>query len=459
MGVDAADWHGLERVMHRAPPGPRGGLSLLRSLRADPLCAVVSLVAQYGDVVGFRIGGRRVLLLRHPEDVQRVLQARQSRYSKRTLPISRLRSVLGDGLVTSEGASWRRQRRALQPAFREAAIHAMIPVVAETVSRDLAIWAEHASEGTSLDAAAEMRRLAFKIVGEAMLGQDLADIVDDARYAVERLQNQAIFRLYRPVSLPLWLPTPGNLAFRRSLRRLQRIVMRILEELRMRGGDAGILYPHLLETCGSGLTDRDRERQLRDELLTMLLAGHENTGNALAWMLGLLCAHRDMERTAFEEVDRQLRGRTPTPERLARMPFTRQIVRESLRLFPPSWLLVRRAEVEDSVRGYRIKKGSLVLVSPFLTHRHPDFWPDPERFDPGRFAPSAAPRHRYSYFPFGGGRRRCIGEKFALVEMQIVLCAVLERFTLQPEVPELASPRAMVSLAPDGGIWMRPQMR
>jgi len=427
----------------------RVGAGLVRALRADPLEEMSRLVREHGDLVRFRAAGRHIVLAAHPDAVQQVLQSRHTRYSKRTPPIHRLRSVLGEGLVTSEGDHWRSQRRTIQPAFKFSEIRALTPTIEEIVEAELAPW-HRRDVAEPRDIAGEMRRLAFRVVGITLLGADLADLVDDARGALELLQDQANSRLYRVTAPPSWIPTRPNRGFRRALVELGHVVDRVIDRLHAQ--------PEHERTAFSSLIESMPAAQFRDELVTLLLAGHENTGNALAWMLDLVSRNPEVERSARSEVDGSLDGRPLTSGLLAELPYTRQVVLEALRIYPPSWLLLRRAEHPDRIGEHEVARGTLVMVSPYLTHRHEQFWPDPEAFDPGRFTAERMPEHRCAFIPFGAGPRKCIGDQFALIEMQVVLCSVLRHFRLRPEGPP-PRPRAAVSLLPDGGLWMTPVLR
>ena len=441
----------LRQTQGRTPPGPSGHLLLgnVPAFRRDPLAFLIGAVRDWGDVVALRIGRQHAYLIWRPQDVQHVLQNDGSRYSKNAASLGRLSAVLGRGLVTSTGELWRRQRHIVQPAFQPkgGALLSLGPVVTNAVTELMAQW----RPGAFVDIHREMMRLAFYVVGETLFGADLREDAEAVRGALAEIQRQTNQRLDALVSIPLWLPTSRNRDFRRAVATLDRVVTGIIA----RRADAPAPHPGQADLLSTLVGSMD-QRQLRDEIVTLLLAGHENTGNALTWMWYLLARHPDIVDRLADELARILGRRSPAWDDLPHLPYARMVVEETLRLYPTSWLMLRRAEEPDEIGGFAIERGAIILISPYLTHRHPQHWPDPDVFDPERFVESrSTTRHRFAYLPFGGGPRKCVGSGFASAEMQLVLASVAQRFVLELESGEMPVPLPVVSLPPRNALRMR----
>jgi cytochrome P450 len=426
-------------------PGPPGTrlLGHVQAFRRDPLGFLRDSVATYGDVVRFRFGPTPVFLLRHPDDLHRVLQTNAANYTKDTIPLRRLGFVLGRGLVTSEGMAWYRQRRLVQPAFSGEALTALSPRIEEAVRDLVDRWAAFADTGITIDLHQEMSRHAFRVVGTVLLRMELGSESEVVRQATSALEEAASDMLSAPVVPPRWFPTRRNRAIARAVAALDRVVYGIIARRRREQPGDDLLDRLIARPDGPSADDR----QARDEIVTLLLAGHENTGSALAWTWYLLASHPRVFHRLRDELGRKLQGRLPVGSDLPNLRYTRQVLMESLRLFPPAWLLARSALGDDTLGGQRIPRGSLVLLCPFLTHRHPDFWPDPERFDPDRFAPGAAWPQR-AWLPFGLGRRYCVGSMFALIESGLTVAALAQRYRVRLVSDTPVEPRAAVTLLP-----------
>jgi cytochrome P450/protein-S-isoprenylcysteine O-methyltransferase Ste14 len=435
-------------LRRKQAPGPGGGHWLLGhvpAFRRDPLAFMRDAVHTWGDVVAFRAGRQRAYLIWRPEHVQQVLQNDPpgGGYSKNVAPLGPMGDVLGRGLVTSTGEEWRRQRQIVQPAFhpRAGAMQSLAATVTSAVTEMMAQW----RPGAVVDVHGEMMRLAFLVVGETLFGADLREHAVVVRRALEEIQRQSNQRIDALVSLPLWVPTRRNRAFRQAVATLHGVVSNVIA----RPGGLGSLLTEL-----RGSMD---ERLLHDQIVTLLLAGHENSGNALTWMWYLVARHPAVAERLTAELEDVLEGRVPTLDDLPHLPYTRMVAEETLRLYPPGWVTLRRAEEPDEIGGFAIERGAIIVISSYLTHRHPQHWPDPDVFDPERFAESrSAARHRFAYLAFGGGSRRCVGGGFAIAEMQLVLATVAQRFSfeLATEAPPLA-PLPVVSLPPRDGLRMR----
>jgi cytochrome P450 len=431
------------------PPGPRPGLPLARliAFRRDPLGDLARLRARHGDVAAFRMGPRWFYLLSHPDLVRDVLVTHHRGFTK-SLALQRARVLLGDGLLTSEGEFHLRQRRLAQPAFHRERVAEMAAVMARRAEAAADRW----RAGTTVDAAHEMMRLTLGIAGETLLGVDVENEADEIGGALT--DALGLFdRLHNPLG-PLLdrLPVPGTLRMRRARRRLDDTIYRAITQRRESGEERDDLLGMLLaardeEGDGGGMTDL----QLRDELLTLFLAGHETTANALAWTWHLLSRNPDAEARLHDELRTVLGGRTPAAGDYPALPYTRAVVAESMRLYPPAWTIGREPVHEWEAGGYRIRRGSVVLVSPWVVHRDARWWPEPLAFRPERWlgdAESAQPR--FAYFPFGGGVRKCIGEGFAWMEGVLALATLARRWRLAalPGVEPVLEPR--ITLRPVG---------
>jgi cytochrome P450 len=413
--------------------------------------------ARFGDVVDLGIPMKRVVLIHDPEALQHVFRDNYKNYTKDTLQYRALATITGNGLLTSDGEHWRRQRRLQQPAFSRAKIDALDAIVVPTVDSMLDRWETFARDGTSFDVDAEMMRLALEVVGRALFGIDLGQQAPALTRAVLAALDFIVHRARHPFTPPLWVPTTENRAFARSLRELDRAVRTILEERRRRGSDErdvlGLLLAARDPDDGRPMSDGE----LRDEVLTLLIAGHETVASALTWTWLLLAQHPAAGDAVREEVLGTLGQRAPTSADLARLPLLRGAFAESLRLYPPAWVISRKAIAADVVRGYAVPAGALVVVSTYVLHRRAASWETPERFLPSRFV-GESEHHRFSYLPFGGGPRVCIGNEFALTEAALVLARVIQRMRLS--LSSEASPQvdALVTLRPRGGLWVRARL-
>jgi cytochrome P450 len=434
------------------PPGPRNHFpgAKLRALQYRPLPFLERVAREYGDASSFRVGPKRIYFFNHPDLVREVLVTRGTSF-KKGLALQRTKIVLGEGLLTSEGELHQRQRRLAQPAFHRQRIqHYGEEMVAKAlVARDR--W----RDGQELDVAHEMMRLTLAVVAKTLFDADVDDEADEIGAALTEVMLMFPLLLHPLAELLVRLPfLPQVRRFRRAMARLDHTIYTLIEEHRA-AGDRGDLLSMLLlatdlEGDGRGMSDL----QLRDESMTIFLAGHETTANALAWTWYLLARNPDAERELHRELDTVLGGRTPAPADYSRLPYTEMVLAESMRLFPPAWGLGRYATDDVRIGDWIVPKDALVLLAQWVTHRDARFWPEPERFDPLRFTPEAkAARHKGLYFPFGGGTRVCIGEGFAWMEGVLLLATLAQRWRFErgPDV----DPIALITLRPKGGMGMR----
>ena len=435
------------------PPGPRArfpGHTLLEFARRR-LPFLVESAEKYGDIVFFKVGNERIYLLNHPDLIRDVLVTNQKNFTK-SRALVRAKKVLGEGLLTSEGEFHLRQRRLAQAAFHRDRIATYARAMVAYAQRTRSRWIS----GEILDVHDEMMKLTLAIVAQTLFSADVegeAAEIGDALTTTFAAFNIGILPFSEVLER---LPLPYMRRFNSARARLDTTIYRIIHDRRASGEDKGDLLSMLLmaqdtETAGGGMTDI----QIRDEAMTIFLAGHETTANALTWTWYLLSQHPEVEARFHRELQ-TLGNRLPTPDDFARLTYTRMILAESMRLYPPAWAVGRRAIADFEIGGYHIPARSMVLMSQYITHRDPRFYPTPERFDPDRWLPDVvASRPKFAYFPFGGGTRICIGEHFAWMEGVLVLATIGQRCRLGyvgTTAPEI-DPK--ITLRPRDGMPMR----
>ncbi len=439
------------------PPGPRGSVLLgsLPEARRDPLAFVLRLSAEYGDLAHIRLATLRVFLLNHPDDIEQVLVTHHHRFVKGRA-FGRARRLFGRGVLTSDGALHSRQRRLMQPAFQRPRMSAYAEVMTALAVQRCDRW----RPGDTIDIAAEMSQLTLAIAATALFGADTAERLNGLGETLETATSLLEVALLPLAPVVDVLPLPHIRRLRAARAKLDRVLDDIIEQRRRDARDTGDLLSILLRAQEDTSAGRMSDEQLRDELTTILLAGHETTANALAFTWYLIARHPQVEARLHAEVD-GLVGHATAAKDVVMLPYTRMVFAESMRLFPPAWLLGRVAIEMHEARGYVVPAGSLVVLSPWAVQRSARHFPDPERFDPDRWRPDRlAERPRFSYFPFGGGSRGCLGEAFAWMEGVLVLAEVARRrrFRLVDEAKALELLPA-ITLKPKGGIRVRVESR
>jgi cytochrome P450 len=446
-----------EAARENEAPGSLGQVLIgkARELLRNPIELIVSSWRRFGDVSKIKAGLNTAHLVVHPDDVKHVLVDNSRNYVRDEVAFRELERLLGEGLLTTDGEAWRRKRRIMQPAFHVQKIHAMATDMAAVTSTILASWKAVADNKLSIDIAAEMGRLTLQIAGRALFHTDTESDQTAFGIALPILLRHMAHRARAVIRLPEAIPTAGNRRFRDALDRLNAIVRSTIEDRRRAPAGHHDVLSLLMdaqdEETGKGLSDEE----LRTEVLTLFIAGQETSATGLSWTFYQLSKNPLAARELHAEVDRVLCGRNPTIEDIPKLTYTKAVIEESMRLYPPAWLLFRKAIGEDRVSDHVLPAGSTVWLSPYLTHRHPAFWKNPEGFDPTRFLPEqSAGRHPFAYLPFGGGPRKCIGFAFAMLEMQIALAMITQAYRLelvpgyQPEI------EAGFTLRPRDGIWM-----
>ncbi|MEM7154548.1 MAG: cytochrome P450 [Myxococcota bacterium] len=436
------------------PPGPPGVplLAIIRLLR-NPLQTLTATREQYGDVTCFRVGKIRFVSVADPELAHHVLVRNHRNYIK-SASYQGLQLVLGQGLVTSEGSHWRRQRKLAQPAFHRQRLAKLAETMAECVHERLEQW--DARQSPEVDLHEEMMQLTLRIVGRTLFGTDLGSDLGDLGPVITTCLHKANDYAESIVKVPLWVPTPSNLRFNRAKKRLDDIVHEIIEQRRTSGEERDDVLGMLMGATDDSGTERMSDQQLRDEVMTLFMAGHETIATAMSWTWMLLHEHPEIAREVRAEAQSVLGGWAPGFDDLPKLTYTGRVVDEVMRLYPPAWIVEREAVADDQLGPWSIPAGTTVAVSPWLMHRHPDLWERPEHFDPDRFtAERAADRPKHAYLPFGAGPRICIGNHFALMEAKIILATMIQRYDIELVDPDAIVLDPRVTLRPRNGMPAR----
>ncbi|MEV6623171.1 cytochrome P450 [Amycolatopsis sp. NPDC051114] len=439
------------RAARTAPPGPprRATFRLLKQLFTDRLALMGDNAGTYGDVVRIAIGPKAMYLVNHPDLAKHVLADNAANYHK-GIGLQEARRALGDGLLTSDGDTWKTQRRTIQPVFQPKRISRQAAVVASEVDAVIKRLAGHDGPVEILH---EMTGLTLGVLGKTLLDAELGGY-ETLGHSFEAVQDQAMFEAVTLSMVPQWVPLKKQVEFRTAREDLRRIADELVEQRLANPVENGEDVLSRLIASGSA-AGASRER-MRDELITLLLAGHETTASTLGWAFHLIDEHPEVaERLHAEAVD-VLGDRLPEHEDLRKLTYTVAVVEEVMRLYPPVWLLPRIAQADDEIGGYHVPAGSDVVVVPYTLHRHPEFWTDPERFDPGRFdaANPAGRPPRYAYIPFGAGPRFCIGNSLGVMEAVFVLAMAARDLELRKVPGKVVEPEAMLSLRVRGGLPM-----
>lgn len=438
-------------ALHR---GPRGHalLGSLRDFSRDQLGFYARCAREYGDVVPVRLGPFPGLLIYHPDAIEEVLVVRNRDFIK-SRGVRLMRGFLGDGLFTAEGDLWLRQRRLMQPAFHRQRVAAYGETMAAYAARQAADW----HDGAVLDIHEEMMAVTRAIVAKTLFDADVSEearAIGDASEIVMEYFGKRFGSLL--ALLPLWLPTPANLRLRRAVRRLDEVVYRMIADRRRSPEDRGDLLSILLEAQDADDGSRMSDRQVRDEAMTLFLAGHETTAVALSWTWYLLAQHPEVDARLADELRAALGGRPPAVTDLPALRYAEMVVMESMRLYPPAYGIGREATRPTEVAGHPVPAGGVVIMPTWVVQRDARWFDEPEAFRPERWAHDAMRRlPRFAYFPFGGGPRQCIGNTFATMEATLVLAAIARRFRLALMPGQRVTPTPYITLRPEPGIRVR----
>ncbi len=426
-------------------------IGCLLELQRDAL-ATFTKASKLGDVVELKLPYFRGYVVSKPELIEHVLHDNYKAYGKQTRGYAALRTVLGNGLLTSEGSFWLRQRRLAQPAFHKENLAAWGATMVRA-TRELAdSWAPRMKSGEAFDVHDDMMRVTLRIVGEALLSTNLtgaAAVVGDALGPLLKLLTERTSRL---VPVPDWVPTPAHRKMAAQRARLDAVVHGLIAERRATGAGTDLLGM-LMGATDVDTGERMDDAQLRDEVMTIMLAGHETTANALSWVFVLLGQHPEVEEKLRAELSAVLGGREPASADAPKLVYTSAVLHEALRLYPPVWAIARSASTDDAIGGVPIPKGALIFFLPWIVHRRADVWPEPERFDPARWLPDAVrPKSRCAFMPFSSGPRKCIGDGFALLEGTLVLATLMQRVRLRLVPGQRIEPEPVFTLRPRYGV-------
>jgi cytochrome P450 len=434
------------------PPGPKGRFFLgsLPDFAGDILGFMTRMPREHGDVVHFRLPGNRVFLLQNPRDIETVLLTQRANFIKHTFFWKHVTAIFGNGLLTSEGDFWLKQRRLSAPAFHPDRIAGYGSVMSSFAERMGDRW----RDGETRDIHRDFMRSTMEIVAKTLFDVEVEADVEEVGTAFDLLIREIAARFRRPVKIPDWVPTPGNRRYSRGVASLDRLIRRILADRRAHPGDRGDLLSMLLaarDDDGQPMSDR----QLRDELVTLFLAGHETTAITLSWTFFLLAKNPHVEEVLHREVVEAVGDRLPGAQDLPRLRFAESVVKESLRLYPPAYAVGREALADCRIGEWRIPARSTIYFSPWSLHRDARWFENADEFRPARWLDGSATRlPKYSYIPFGGGPRICIGERFAMMEAILVVATLVRRFRLEMAGAD-PIPFPSITLRPEGGPLMR----
>ena len=439
----------------RRVPGPKGRpiIGCAKEFRDKRIEFMMSLARDYGDVSRFTVMGREFYFATRPDHVKDLFVTNHKNFQKsRALKLARY--ILGDGLLTNEGESHRRQRRMIQPSFHAQRINAYGETMIEYAARYATTW--EAFDGQSVDVWEQMMHLTLAIVAKTLFDADVESEAHEIGDALTTIMG-LFERVFQPAAVVrTMVPTPRNIRFMLARRRVEQTIRRIIDERRASREDRGDLLSMLLraqdEDDGGTMTNK----QVRDEIITLFFAGHETTANALTWTWYLLAKHPEVERKLHGEIDEVLGDRLPTPADAPKLEYARRVFAESLRLYPPAYVIGRTALRDHKLDVYTVPRGAVILVSPFVTHRDPEYFPDPLTFDPDRWAPELQrERHKFAYYPFGGGPRTCIGESFAWMEGVLLVSVLAQRWRMELPPGHSVEFDPQQTLRPKNGMTMR----
>ena len=437
------------------PPGPsnRELFPQITTIQADPLAFLSALADRFGEIASFHVFKLPVIVISGPEGVRHVLLEHHKRYSKDTIQYNALSDITGKGLLTNDGEDWFKQRRLAQPAFTRQRMQTLDKIVVPAAQDMLDRWEQSSARHDALDIDSEMMQVTLEIVGKALFSVDLRGEARELTSAVLTTLDHIVYRARNMITPPAFLPTPRNRRFRSALATLDHAVYTIIAARKKRAEPGDDLLGMFLNARDEESGQTMSERQIRDELMTMLIAGHETVASALTWTWQLLALHPEMYDRMIAEVNSVLAGCPPASSDLANLPYTAAVFAEALRLYPPAWLITRKALVADEILGFRIPAGSLIILSPYVIQRRAENWLEPQEFQPERFLGSNEV-NRFAYIPFGAGPRLCIGSHFAQVEAQLILACAAQQVRLEMTAPPPAMD-ALVTLRPRGGLHMR----
>ncbi len=443
-------------IRNHSRPRKRSLLRYLLKAHRDQPNLLYKLAQEYGSVVHLHLGQQAVFFVTGPKGVEHVLQNNQHNYQGFNYSHVKLRPLLGNGLLTSEGELWLKHRRLAQQAFHKEQLEKLSRLMVVTMANFLERWDVRVHSQATQDIGAEMGLLTLEVVSESLFGTKIGERAARVRDAWPVVLDHMVDRMVNPLRLPERLPINGNRQYQKSLGLLNETIYSLISEYRVAPQEDGNLLGMLIAAHDGELDIQLDDQELRDEVMTIILAGHETCANALTWTLYLLALHPDIQERLAQEVSAVLHGQTPGFMDLKQLPFTAMVFNEALRLYPPAWIMARDVIHDDVIEGHSVPAGSLVFLSPYVTHRMSEYWSDPLRFDPLRFSPeNSIERPRFAYFPFGGGQRQCLGKNFALIEAQLAIPMMIQRYRFSLQEPSDLSTNTIK--APIPTYNMRPE--
>lgn len=432
-------------------PGPRGFFKTFNygsRFRRNYLIPMDELFKLYGDYVGFKILGYNFGFVFHPDGIEHILKSNAKNYVK-TDDMREMEIMLGKGLVTSEGEEWRHHRQLIGPEFQAKKNEGLYPIMQKHIRRMLESWTK---ERGPFNIAPHLSRSTYGIAGECFFGADLDDSALMVYHGIEVVSNFIVKRMSTLFPMPMWLPLPSHRRIKLAVERMDALVFKIIDDRLNNPSHAHDILTRLTRIQNASGKPELSVKQIRDEVITLLLAGHETTANALAWTLYLLARHQKVQQDLRDELNAKVSGDIPTYEEIRELRFTRLVLEESMRLFPPVATIGRKNIEPDSIQGFDIPKGTNINLSQWVTHRHPDFWFKPDEFIPERFSNPAA-HHQFAYFPFAAGMRECIGKNMALLEGVAYIAAMVKNYNFRLADHDVRV-RPLITLRPDPGLTM-----
>ena len=444
--------------LKRTPPAPQGHwlLGNLYHLQNDPLGLLIRNQKEFGDIIRFRFGPRNCYFLAHPDYIKHIFQTKAENYSKQTRGHNYLKLLLGEGLITSEGKLWQHQRQSAQMELRSEQVNHMIPNMVEAIQNTTQKLESMAEQNTTIDVHLEMARLALRVVDKTLFKIGFEDQeIDTIIYAMDFLDQSLSKRTRRILNLPLSIPSPDNLTFKKNLNNIKNIIRTIVKKYKCQKMQHKGLINQIFNDTTPVNCPFNGDQRIENEIITFLLSSHVSTSIALSWTWYLLSQHPEVRSHLHQEIALILKNSITSVEDLTLLTYTEQIIYESLRLYPPIWLTIRHAVHKDEIGGYDIPAGATVMLSRYITHRHPKFCEEPDLFNPERFSSDKRKNiHPFSFFPFGGGPRRCIGSHFAMMELKLAIAMLASRFKFASLPQHSVQVHPLISLTPRRSLKM-----
>ncbi len=443
-----------KNLPRRNPPGPSGYpiVGVAPRIGKDFPGFLLKMAVEYGGITLLELGPKRTYFVTQPEYLKQILVDNNRNYVK---GYDAVKPLFGDGLLTSDGDTWFRQRRLMQPAFHHQQLASFANTMIDFTAQMLDQWDIVKRNNQPIDVAAEMMGLTQKIILKTMFSADANANMADITLAFDIALNHFNNAMFSPLSQITWLPTAANRRYHWALRTLDEVVYAMITDRRTTHRDESDLLTMLMNARDADTGEGMSDKQIRDEMMTIFLAGHETTATTLSWAWHLLSQHPEAADKLKAEVATVLDGRAPTVKDLPNLTYTRMIIEEAMRLYPPAWMFARVSVNPDVIGGFDVPAGSLIMLSPYVTHHLPSIWNDPEKFDPGRFTPEqAGTRHKYAYLPFSGGPRICIGNSFAMMEAQLIMAMIVQKYQFHTVPGREVTPLARATMRPFPGVWM-----